>query len=200
MGEAVQQGFLPTTIMNSLKDGACQTIDDLVAGLELTRRQVSDGAAKLIFRGLLERVETGCYQLTPAGLEAVRAGEVIKSGPWRPDTVRVRKPLPDTFRQRLWTAMRMSNTFTIGDVAMIAAREGDESPENNAAWYVRRLRWAGYVAELPVRQQGTRLTSSGFKRYRLMQDTGSNAPVYRPKTRTLFDFNTGEAVPCVKPT
>ncbi|MET3611771.1 hypothetical protein ABID16_000076 [Rhizobium aquaticum] len=200
MGEAVQQGYLPTTIMTSLKDGACQTIDELVVGLELTRRQVSDGAAKLIFRGLLERVETGCYQLTAAGLDAARAGEVIKPGPWRPDTVTIRKPLPDTFRQRLWTAMRMSNTFTIGEVAMIAAREGDQNPENNAAWYLRHLRSAGYVAELPVRQQGTRLTSNGFKRYRLLMDTGSNAPVYRPKNRTLFDFNTGEAVPCVKPT
>lgn len=200
MGEAVQQGFLPTTILNSLKDGACQTIDDLVVGLELTRRQVSDGAAKLIFRGLLERVETGCYQLTPAGLEAARSGEVIKSGPWRPDTVSVRKPLPDTFRQRLWTAMRMSRTFTIGDVAMIAARPDDESPENNAAWYVRRLRWAGYVAELPVRQKGTRLTSTGFKRYRLLKDTGSVAPVYRPKIRALYDHNTQEALLCDKPT
>ncbi|MGZ2403334.1 MarR family transcriptional regulator [Rhizobium ruizarguesonis] len=200
MDEAVQSGFLPTTVLHSLTDGACRTIDDLAESLKLTRRQVSDGAAKLVLRGLLERIEAGCYQLTSSGISAAAAGEVIKSGPWRPDTVTVRKPLPDTFRQRLWTAMRMSKTFTIGEVAMIAARAGDESPENNAAWYVRHLRQAQYVVELPVRQQGTRLTSNGFKRYRLLKDTGFLAPVYQPKKKSVFDHNTGEAVSCAKPT
>lgn len=200
MDEAVQPGFLPTTVLHSLTDGACRTIDDLAESLKLTRRQVSDGAAKLVLRGLLERIEAGCYQLTATGIAAAAAGEVIKSGPWRPDTVTVRKPLPDTFRQRLWTAMRMSKTFTVGEVAMIASRESEESPENNAAWYIRHLKDAEYLVELPVRQKGTRLTSNGYKRYRLLKDTGSLAPVYRPKTKEVFDHNTGEAVSCAKPT
>lgn len=195
MRAAVEPGTLPTTVLHSLGDGSCQTIDYLVEMLGLSRRQVSDGAAKLVFRGLLERIEAGCYRLTAEGMKAAQAGEIITSGPFRPHTVKKPKAFPDTFRQRLWTAMRMSGTFTLGEVAMIAAR-GDSDPENNAAWYLRHLRDAGYVAELRTRQPGTRLTSNGFKRFRLLKDTGMKAPVYRTKTRTLFDYNTGEDLPC----
>jgi hypothetical protein len=149
----------------------------------------------LIFRGLVERVETGCYQLTLAGSAAKARGDVITSGPWKPDTAKHRKPVQDTFRQRLWNAIRMSRSFTIGDL-VIAAGRGEKDPENNATWYIRHLRAAGYIAELPVRQKGTRLTSNGFKRWRLLRDTGDKAPVYRPKAKLVHDYNTGEDVAC----
>ncbi|MCA1492727.1 hypothetical protein I6F11_17540 [Ensifer sp. NBAIM29] len=191
----LEPGALPTTILQHLADGSCQTIDALAANLPLDRGQISDGAAKLVLRGYLERIEVGCYQLTPAGREAAERGEVIKSGPWRADTVKVRNAVRNTFRQRVWTAMRMSGAFTISDL-VIAAAAGDDDPDDNASRYIRRLKAAGYVVELPTRQKGTRLTSNGFKRYRLLKDTGPQAPVYRPKTQTLHDYNTGEGVPC----
>ena len=189
------QGALPTALLGSLVDGACHTMDHLVATLGMTRRQVSDAAGRLVLRGYLERIEAGCYQLTKEGIAAATAGEVIKPGPLHPHTSKVPKRLPDTFRQRAWAAMRMSGAFTAGEVAMAASR-ADANPESNARLYIRRLKAAGYVVELAARQAGTRQTSNGFKRFRLVKNTGAQAPVYQPKTGTLFDYNTGSSVPC----
>lgn len=196
MEERLDPGTLPTTILHRLEGGACLTIDTLETSLGLTRRQISDGAAKLVLRGLLERIEAGCYRLTAAGRDAAASGLVITSGPRRPHTAKVPKPARNTFRQRVWTALRMSGAVTVGDLVMAAAGSDDLDAESNAAWYLCRLRTAGYIAELPVRQKGTRPTSNGFKRYRLILDTGPQAPVYRPKTRSVHDYNTGKDMPC----
>lgn len=188
-------GEIPTTVLHALADGSCRTIDQLDVALDLSRRQISNGAASLILRGYAERVEAGCYQLTPAGSEAAERGETIKPGPWRPDTGKIRKPQQDTLRQRAWNAMRMSATFTIGDIVMAAARD-DADPESNVQRYLRHLKNAGYVAELPTRQRGTHLTSNGFKRFRLIRDTGPSAPAYRAGKNTIHDYNLREDVPC----
>lgn len=181
-------GEIPMTVRAALHDGACRTIDQLDALLPLTRRQISNGAARLIMRGQLERVEAGCYRLTPAGHEALARGEAITSGPIGPLTGRARKPLRDTLRQRAWTAMRMSGTFTIGDLIMAAGR-GEADAETNLGRYLRHLKTAGYVAELPMRQRGTRPTSNGFKQFRLLRDTGPIAPVWSAARLLMIDHN-----------
>lgn len=194
----LEPGEIPTTILHHLCEGECQTIDQIVSALRLTHRQVSNGAGKLILRNYLERVEIGCYQLTRDGLTAKHNGTVITSGPWRPDTAGTRKPVRDTFRQRLWSAMRMSGAFTIGELVMAASRD-DADPENHTGRYLRYLKAAGYVVELPVRAKGTHQTSNGFKRYRLLKNTGPTAPLYQAKHRSLHDYNSGEDIPCNKP-
>lgn len=196
MNARLEPGEIPSTILHCLADGACRTIDELDEMLDLSRRQISDGAAKLVLRDYLERVETGCYQLTPVGIAAAQAGETISSGPWRPDTARARRPVRDTFRRRLWSAMRMGGVFTIADLVMAAARAGDLRPENNAARYISYLIRAGYVEELRERRRGMKLTSSGFKRYRLVKNTGPLAPAFSPKRMALHDYNMREDVPC----
>jgi len=187
-------GEIPTTLLCTLGDGSCRTIDELDRMLALSRRQISDGAACLVMRGLLERIEVGCYQLTPAGREAAARGDIISAGPWKPDTTKARKPWRNSFRQRAWNAMRMSATFTIGDIAMAAARSEDANPQNNLQRYFRLLCTAGYLADLPARQRGT-----GFKRYRLIRDTGPLAPSFSDKNSAIHDHNTGGFVPCRKP-
>lgn len=182
-------GELPNTILATLAGGVCMTIDQLDANLPLTRRQISDGAAKLILRGLAERVEAGCYQLTPAGQQALAAGTTITSGPRGRHTGGMRKAPRDTLRQRAWTAMRMSGAFTIGDIAMAAGRAGDAAPETNVQRYLHRLKKAGYVTELQVRARGTALTSNGFKRFRLLKDTGPLAPVWSDARGQMVDRN-----------
>ncbi|MRN48686.1 hypothetical protein GJU94_02380 [Brucella sp. 10RB9214] len=181
-------GEIPTMILRHLGDGTCQTIDQLDAALPLNRRQISDGAAMLIKRDYLDRIEAGCYCLTPSGLAAAHRGERITSGPLHPHTGKCRRPHRDTFRQRAWNAMRMSVTFTIGDLAIVAAKD-DKDPESNLVNYLGALRRVGYVTELPVRQSGTHLTSNGFKRFRLLKDTGPVAPVWRAKKRAIWDYN-----------
>ncbi len=197
MGDILPPGIIATTILRHLSDGSCQTIDAIEVALSLTRRQISDGAARLILRGFVERTEVGCYQLTSAGLQAQKDGLVITSGPWRPLTAKARRPPRDTFRQRIWNAMRMSRTFTVGDLVVAAARD-ELDAENNTSCYLRRLVAAGYVIELPTRQKGTRLTSNGFKRWRLIHDSGPIAPAYRRNQDALHDFNTGKDVGCAR--
>ena len=191
-----ENGALPTTILNALANGSCRTMDDLVDDLGLTRRQVSDGAAKLAYRKYLCRMERGCYQLTDAGLAAAAAGEVITSGPLGPDTKAVRSKVSNTFRDRAWRAMRVRRQFTMDDIVADAATDDDADPKNNVARFIRFLRLSGYVAEQRSRQPGTRLTSAGLKRFSLIRDTGPLAPVFRPKTGMVHDYNIGEDVPC----
>lgn len=189
-------GALPTTILHHLADGACRTIEELETALGLSRRQVSDGAAKLAYRKYLCRMERGCYQLTDLGLDAAATGAVITSGPSGPDTKRIRSKVQNTFRDRAWRSMRLRRQFTIGDIVADAATDADADPDSNVARYVRSLRLAGYVTEMRARQPGTKVTSCGFKRYALVKDTGPIAPVYRTKTGTLHDYNSGEDVAC----
>ncbi|WP_319498802.1 hypothetical protein [uncultured Cohaesibacter sp.] len=149
-------------------------------------------------RGVLERVELGCYQLTDDGKQIIASGQKITSGPIRSDRGLSRKPR-DTVRQRAWNVMRMSGSFTTGDITPHAAPGNEKRAEVNLLKYFAALRRAGYLVELPVRVRGTKLTSNGFKRFRLMKDTGPIAPIYRANKGCLFDHNLGERgeiIPC----
>ena len=193
-------GDVSTILLQHLSDGTCQTIDQLDAVLPLNRRQISNAAAILIKRDYMDRIEAGCYCLTASGLAAAERGERVTSGPLGALTRKSRRPRRNSFRQRAWNAMRMSVTFTIGEL-IIAAASDDKDPESNLINYLLFLRRVGYVAELPVRQTGTRMTSNGFKRFRLLKDTGPVAPALRMKKRAIWDFNLGalvEEVPCAR--
>lgn len=186
-------GDVSTILLQHLSDGTCQTIDQLDAVLPLNRRQISNAAAILIKRDYMDRIEAGCYCLTASGLAAAERGERVTSGPLGALTGKSRRPRRNSFRQRAWNAMRMSVTFTIGEL-IIAAASDDKDPESNLINYLLFLRRVGYVAELPVRQNGTRMTSNGFKRFRLLKDTGPVAPALRMKKRAIWDFNLGALV------
>ena len=105
----------------------------------------------------------------------------------------------ETLRQRAWNAMRMSGAFTIGDIVMAAASGSERDADNNLQRYFCALVKARYLTVLPVRARGTKPTSNGFKRFRLLKDTGPIAPVYRANKGCLFDHNLGErgeSIPC----
>ncbi len=187
-------GKAPTALLTILADGSCRTIVELEKTLDLTRRQVSDAAAKLLRRDYLMRMEVGCYKLTEAGIAAASRGEVIKSGP------RGKRNAPavfqNTFRQRAWLSMRTRGRFTVADIVCDAATEGDREPEDNARRYLGVLVRAGYVIEFKRRAAGTAPTSNGFKIFALARNTGRLAPVYRAERKVLRDLNLGEDVPC----
>ncbi len=187
-------GKAPTALLKHLSGNACLTIDQLVGELDLTRRQVSNSASILLRRGYLERMAIGCYQLTPAGVAAAVAGEVItaqKKGASRA----VRRP-KNSVRERAWRAMRVRRRFTVPDLVADAVIEGESDPTKNIWAYLRHLQKVGYVAELPSRAKGTALTSNGFKRWMIVRDTGPYAPVVLSKADGVHDFNTGEDVLC----
>lgn len=187
-------GKAPTALLQKLAGGLCLTIDQLAEDLDLTNRQVSDAAANLLRRNYLERMAIGCYQLTPEGRAAAAAGEVIRSGPKGPQE-RARR-VPDTFRQRAWTSMRMQRLFTVPDVVLEAARPEDADPVDNLRRYLQVLARAGYVKVSPHRVSGTAPTSNGYKRFLLASDTGPLAPVVLSKRPGIHDFNIGKDVLC----
>ena len=193
-------GEASTMLLQHLRDGSCQTLDQLDAVLPLTRRQISDGAATLIRRDYLDRVELGCYCLTSAGVAASDRGEQITSGPIGPLTCKSRRKWRSTLRQRAWTAMRMSGTFSISEL-VIAASKDDKQPEVNLLDYLRALSRVGYVAVLPAARGGLRRNSKNGKRFRLLKDTGPIAPEWRSRKGVVWDRNLDqlvEEVPCAR--
>lgn len=171
--------------------GVCKTLDVLSDELGWSHRQVTNAASALIRKGLAERVEAGCFQLTPQGAEAVMAGMEITSGPNGPHES-TQKPLPNTLRQRAWNVMRIQRSFTIHDL-LVAATQGQEKDAiNNLQRYCRLLAKAGVLRLMKRRVAGTKPTSNGYQKYQLLKNLGEFAPTVRPKTGVLHDHNSGE--------
>ncbi|MDN5785719.1 hypothetical protein [Pseudorhodobacter sp.] len=188
-------GKAPTALLQRLSGGLCLTIDQLADDLDLTNRQVSDAAANLLRRDYLDRMALGCYQLTEAGEQAARAGEVITSGP--KGTRDSHQLVRNTLRQRAWSAMRVRGQFTVPDLVSDASTPGDGNPADNLQRYLRGLKSAGYVVELPRRAAGTKMTSNGFKLFALNRYTGPKAPSVLPGRNGIHDFNLRKDVPCI---
>lgn len=188
-------GAVPTAFLKVLSGGACLTKDEISAQFsDLNNRQITEGLLRLLDRGYLEKMDGDCLQLTMKGLQAAKDGITITSGPKGPTGIVYNRR--DTFRGRVWTAMRIRRYFTIGEVAGDAKCAEDKEPEQNATRYMLQLRKSGYVAELARRQKGGAPGSNGFKRFVLIRNTGPRAPVYRAKHDAVHDFNTGEDFKC----
>jgi len=183
-------------IRDALPPHACLTIDELDVLVGLPRKEIVKSTSRLMSRGLLERVERGCYQLTAAGIESRKTGEALTSGPISPATTKSRKKKPN-LRTRLWRAMCVKQKFTINDLVAICAKGPEKNPHENARKYLRALEQAGYLRTLP-KQHGQALTSNGFKRFQLMRQTGPQAPEVKHGGEHVFDPNTGEFHDCTK--
>lgn len=169
------------------------TIGTLAAQLNEDSKRIVRSMDVLRRRGLVERLNTGLYKLTTAGEETRAEGIKLKSGPRKPHGAVARKPAP--FREALWRALRMLEATSVPDLLSLMPQEvHGRCPESNAHNYLRRLKDAGYVIELPMREAGTAITSNGFKRYRLLKNTGPKAPFWSPKHRKLIDPNLNEEV------
>ena len=177
-----------TAVFNVIPPGDCLTMDRLVEASGRNRRQVSNAAAKLVERGLIERIDRGCFRLTVDGEKAQAEGLEIKSGPRGP-MVR-KRPVRDSLRTRLWRAMRLERKFTLAALLVHAVRD-EKSPASAAGHYLRALERAGYLMRLPRREPGTSVTSNGFLRWSLVNDTGPLPPLPRGNG-TVYDPNTGE--------
>ena len=166
------------------------TLDELAAALPIARKAIAKAAGKLIARSYVERAEAGVYALTLTGREALAEGKSLKSGPHR--GLRKHPVYRDTLTQRAWAAMRLQPRFKIGDLVTLAAREGDGQPEKSLQRFVHRLKATGYVVELPARAKGVSETSPGFKVFRLVRDSGDQAPRWLDKQKAMKDWNTRE--------
>lgn len=194
MIDTTKPGAVATALLHNLASGACLTADQMAGSLGVTRAQAVTAAGKLIRRGYLVKMATGCFQLSESGSAAAASGEVITSGPiGKTGAIATHR---NTFRERAWIAMRIRRRFTIGQIVASAGREGERNARENARKYISQLCRAGFVKQLLNRQPGTCMGSNGFKRFMLARDTGPRAPVYRAELQVIHDFNTGEDVPC----
>ena len=179
------------TIQNRILYGlgeSCWLLADLAAAQDLTHSQFGQAAALLICRGLVERVEIGCFRLTDAGRAAIADGVRIESGVTGPDRA-LRIPPRKSIRQRAWNVMRIQKVFTVPDLATAVQMSGDGDVVENLRRYCSELARAGYLLRSARRQPGTAPGSNGFAVYTLIRNTGRLAPVYSRKTGTIHDFN-----------
>lgn len=186
-------GMTMAVVLGAIGKGL-STLDDLDRHLPLDRNHIGKAAARLMLRGLLERIEAGQYRLTASGLDTIRHSRAIPAGP-RTGT-KSRFVRLGSFRQRAWSAMRLTGRFTIGEIVTLAATDKERTPEKQLAAYLKALRSTGYIVELPVRAVDDVPHSSGNKAFRLIRDSGEIAPAYDDNGKTVYDHNTRELRPC----
>jgi len=186
----MQQDTNQTKLLRGLGE-ECLLIHEVATTLDLTHDQISRAAALLILRGLVERVDRGCYQLTAAGRAGRDGGVMIASGVNKTPRA-LRKPHRVSIRQRAWNAMRIARTFTVLDITTAVARADDGDVQQNLRHYFNELGKHGYLARSVRRRQGSAPGSTGFAIWSLIRDTGPVAPVWSRKSSAVHDFN-GEA-------
>jgi len=187
---------IQNAIIDVLDGDLCLTTDQLVAATCEGRKAIPQATCKLVSRGLVERVEIGCFRLTDEGKAAKKEGIKIKCGPSgkRPDNS-VRRVRKITVRQKIWRVIVNKKKVAVPDIERLIATD-DTNYRNYIQRYIRALVRAGYLAELPRRAAGASLTSNGFKRYLLVRDTGHLAPIYQADKKRFHDQNTKEFFPC----
>lgn len=182
------EGSRQMAIMEALRSGACLTTAAMVEATSIDRRQVADACCRLVRRGLVDRRERGCFELSTAGRDALEQGLDIRSGPSAPLTAIVpRRPRRETDRDRLWRCIRMLRKFSLEELCSRA-----ECSDANARKYIGALHAAGYLSALR-REPGFAPTSNGFCRWALTEDPGVEAPIFRPQTREVWDPNSRTA-------
>lgn len=155
-------------------------------------RSLENALQKLRSRKLVE-YEGRRYRVTPAGQAFLGEGRKLTSGPRGPQPGK--RLFKNTLRERVWRAIRIRRKFSALEIIPLATLGHEQRPESNVGKYLRALKLAGFLAELPTRQRGDALTSNGFKRYLLVRDSGPQAPRWLPKRGMVFDPNDGEEYP-----
>lgn len=191
-GEATRQ----TAVLRAVAAKGCLTVKEIADETGLARNDAATAAGKLLSRGLIERVERGCYRATADGEAQAASGKPLTSGPRTYHRGANRHP--GSLRQRVWTALRNrmrggSPGASIGDLTQLAARD-EKQPAGEVQKFLLRLYQAGYLRRLPPIKDGQRR----YLRYELVRDTGPRSPQVRQGGRTVHDPNTGEDFPCVR--
>jgi len=184
-------------LLKAIRDSGmreCVTETRLVELTGLTPQQVEKATLTLRRNHLLEKTGQGCHTLTSAGIEALKSGAKVCSGP-RGARKHGKRIVKNSLRIRVWHAIRIRRKFSIPDIVELVV-EGTERGNitSNVQKYIRALFKAGYLIEMPKREAGSAVTSNGFKRWWLLdeKDTGRLAPVWRAERQTVFDRNTNE--------
>lgn len=188
-------GELQMAVLKAVHDAGRESTAGLAVRLGISAKRASKAASALVLRGYLVRIQAGLFKPTSTGTVATLSGKAITSGPIDADANVLHRAPTYGFRDRLWQSMRMRVSFTLQDIVSDAV-DTEVDAINDASRYIRILKGAGYVRDLPGRVAGTRPGSNGYKRFRLVKNTGPRAPLHRSKRGLIHDFNTGEDVSC----
>jgi hypothetical protein len=149
-----------------------------VTGLEL--RAIQNACGLLIKHGFITRTDQGCHRITDAGSAAVNASAPVRPG----------KHTPNPLRQRAWDALRMLQKTTLEEICLLSKEGGERDIESALGKYVRALDRAGYLQRLPIK------AANGALRYRLVRNSGPQAPVWDAVIQVMRDPNTHEVHTC----
>jgi len=175
------------TILRAIGSDACLTIEALEAATGLSRKAISQACTKLVYRGFVDRVETGCFQLTKEGRIVVSNNAVLNSAPIRP--FGKKRKHGKSMRIRIWRAVRLKQKFTISDIVTLASKN-EKAPRDSVQRYLRLLFQSGYLRDLK--------SDKRTRRYVLIRDTGPEAPMIQRDKKAVYDPNTEETYPCLQ--
>jgi|GEM_PF-3632899 len=133
------------------------------------------------------------YAATAKGRKLNKEGGRITSGcqgNWNAPP----RVMPDTARQRIWSAFRRAKKATFAELVEVVRDDGEDAAAmiENTRKFFKALARAGIALQLRDRADGFAPTSNGFHRYALVKDLGKLAPVTGKKC--VFDPNTGERI------
>lgn len=177
-------------VLGALEPGACLTVVEIAAALDVTTHAVSAAMTHLVSRGLVDRKAIGCFALTDEGAAWRASGRSVSVNAPRPTALPTRKPKRLALSDRAWAALRIRQKATVFDLAELA-RRGEATAEARIRAYLLALERAGYVVRL-ARPESTRPRGKAA-RWLLVRDTGPLAPVVRTKRGDVWDRNTGQA-------
>jgi len=184
------------TAVAQAKPYDCVTEAQMVKLARLAPEVVADCCAKLIKAGLLRKTGRGCHQITAAGRAAAAQEEA-----------EARRQSRSELYERVWYVLRNKPTHTaaIPEIVELVAEGGEKCIVERISGYLCALARAGYAMQMPIRERGHTRSGNGHVRWRLLQDTGPRAPVWRrPRGKwkarhgSLYDPNTRKELPLAK--
>lgn len=178
---AGQSEILATIVEGAECDEFGVPVERLSQVHDLTVSQVGRRLAGLLARGYVRSLHMGRYAPTEEGRASVASGEVITSGPVSGRRAKPRASADDSLNARLWRAMKRNPRFTLRELLLRAAKPSDGNPRESGRKFIRYLKRADYLAELPRRQRvaGGAPTSNGEKIFWLKEYTGPKHPRVR---------------------
>ena len=96
-------------------------------------------------------------------------------------------------RVKAWRSIRHLRKFTLNELLDINATGAEKDAPSNLLKYLARLEQHGVIVRL-ARRVGDSLTSPGYVVWRLANDLGWDAPVWRSVEKVLWNPNKNAAV------
>ncbi len=165
-------------------------LPELADALGREHRDVVKAVQRLKGRGLVEGVPgaVGHYALTSAGQAWVAEGRVVKPGQGQRPRMRT-----VGLRERVWWHLFNRGVATLKLLLTTYADGNEKSADTNVYKYLRALERCGIVRRLPNKRPCKQ--SAGEVQWVIDKRLGPKTPVWRARSRTVFDPNSGAVFP-----